>query len=264
MRKRPLRAGGCTAATAIRRACRPRALRVCGSTTARQARAAQSDAAASKSSRASSAAATDGDPLVRVPADAFVPSNRRAWRCAPAQPGQRRRPWTWSLFLLNTSRRTWRRKEWFQRAVVSVFVKPVPRPASKQGTSLDLKEFAANQNISDPPLAGSPTCAVKHKMPHAARGRLNANAGPSTHMLSSTRTARTRVLSVRATNTQPCVRPTRARGVLVKPSKIACAAVDATGGTCPCPLLSLSVTRRGGRTPTLDERRAHALRAFRG
>ena len=110
MRKRPLRAGGCTAATAIRRACRPRALRVCGSTTARQARAAQSDAAASKSSRASSAAATDGDPLVRVPADAFVPSNRRAWRCAPAQPGQRRRPWTWSLFLLNTSRRTWRRK----------------------------------------------------------------------------------------------------------------------------------------------------------
>ena len=79
MPKRPLRAGGCTAATAIRRACRPRALRVCGSTTARQARAAQSDAAASKSSRASSAAATDGDPLVRVPADAFVPSNRRAW-----------------------------------------------------------------------------------------------------------------------------------------------------------------------------------------
>ena len=163
MRKRPLRAGGCTAATAIRRACRPRALRVCGSTTARQARAAQSDAAASKSSRASSAAATDGDPLVRVPADAFVPSNRRAWRCAPAQPGQRRRPWTWSL--LNPKRRTWRRKEWFQRALVSVFVKPVPRPASKQGTSLDLKEFAANQNISDPPLAGSPTCAVKHKMP---------------------------------------------------------------------------------------------------
>jgi hypothetical protein len=39
----------------------------------------------------------------------------------------------------------------------------------------------------------------------------------STHMLSSTRTARTRVLSVRATNTQPCVRPSRARGILVKP-----------------------------------------------
>ena len=165
MRKRPLRAGGCTAATAIRRACRPRALRVCGSTTARQARAAQSDAAASKSSRASSAAATDGDPLVRVPADAFVPSNRRAWALRTCS--------TWAAtaavdivaLLLNTSRRTWRRKEWFQRALVSVFVKPVPRPASKQGTSLDLKEFAANQNISDPPLAGSPTCAVKHKMP---------------------------------------------------------------------------------------------------
>ena len=192
MRKRPLRAGGCTAATAIRRACRPRALRVCGSTTARQARAAQSDAAASKSSRASSAAATDGDPLVRVPADAFVPSNRRAWRCAPAQPGQRRRPWTWSLFLLNPSRRTWRRKEWFQRALVSVFVKPVPRPASKQGTSLDLKEFAANQNISDPPLAGSPTCAVKHKMPHAARGRLNECRAQHAHVVQHTHSTHTR------------------------------------------------------------------------
>lgn len=192
MRKRPLRAGGCTAATAIRRACRPRALRVCGSTTARQARAAQSDAAASKSSRASSAAATDGDPLVRVPADAFVPSNRRAWALRTCS--------TWAAtaavdivaLLLNTSRRTWRRKEWFQRALVSVFVKPVPRPASKQGTSLDLKEFAANQNISDPPLAGSPTCAVKHKMPHAARGRLNECRAQHAHVVQHTHSTHTR------------------------------------------------------------------------
>ena len=185
MRKRPLRAGGCTAATAIRRACRPRALRVCGSTTARQARAAQSDAAASKSSRASSAAATDGDPLVRVPADAFVPSNRRAWALRTCS--------TWAAtaavdivaLLLNTSRRTW-------RALVSVFVKPVPRPASKQGTSLDLKEFAANQNISDPPLAGSPTCAVKHKMPHAARGRLNECRAQHAHVVQHTHSTHTR------------------------------------------------------------------------
>ena len=113
-------------------------------------------------------------------------------RCAPAQPGQRRRPWTWSLFLLNTSRRTWRRKEWFQRALVSVFVKPVPRPASKQGTSLDLKEFAANQNISDPPLAGSPTCAVKHKMPHAARGRLNECRAQHAHVVQHTHSTHTR------------------------------------------------------------------------
>ena len=189
MRKRPLRAGGCTAATAIRRACRPRALRVCGSTTARQARAAQSDAAASKSSRASSAAATDGDPLVRVPADAFVPSNRRAWALRTCS------TWAATAAVDMVAPQVGERGDerwWFQRALVSVFVKPVPPPSSKQGTRLDLKEFAANQNISDPPLAGSPTCAVKHKMPHAARGRLNECRAQHAHVVQHTHSTHTR------------------------------------------------------------------------
>ena len=81
---------------------------------------------------------------------------------------------------------------WFQRALVSVFVKPVPPPSSKQGTRLDLKEFAANQNISDPPLAGSPTCAVKHKMPHAARGRLNECRAQHAHVVQHTHSTHTR------------------------------------------------------------------------
>jgi hypothetical protein len=59
----------------------------------------------------------------------------------------------------------------------------------------------------------TPTCSRLH-----ARTSLTQDVqGQCTHMLSSTRTARTRVLSVRATNTQPCVRPSRARGILVKP-----------------------------------------------
>ena len=262
MRKRPLRAGGCTAATAIRRACRPRALRVCGSTTARQARAAQSDAAASKSSRASSAAATDGDPLVRVPADAFVPSNRRAWALRTCS--------TWAATAaVDMVAPQHKSENVATKGVVSARPRerfrqtcsPAP-PANKAPVST-LRSLPRTRIYPIPHLQARPHARSNTKcLTRLADGSMNA--GPSTHMLSSTRTARTRVLSVRATNTQPCVRPTRARGVLVKPSKIACAAVDATGGTCPCPLLSLSVTRRGGRTPTLDERRAHALRAFRG
>jgi hypothetical protein len=118
---------------------------VCGSTTARQAGV----AAASKSSRASSAAATDGDPLVRVPADAYGSSNRRAWALRTCS------TWAATAAVDMVTERVFAKKSLV--ADERGFTRPGGREEQLFSCTCmqQALSFAANKNKSEPPLAAA-------------------------------------------------------------------------------------------------------------
>ena len=122
---------------------------------------------------------------------------------------------------------------------------------------LDPWSFAANKNINSKPHLQPPSCADESNTKCSEGQCIRAQHA---HVVQHTHSTHPHacVLCVSATKTQPCVRPSRARGILVK--SLENSLRGRSQAACPSLLLSLSVTRRGGCTATLDERRAQALR----